>query len=138
MKRHPALTGLSREHHAALVLANRARRAAADPQLASELLATLCMRWTAEIEPHFQQEEQTLLPMLEAAGEGTACARTRAEHDQLRQLAAQLLAGEAQALPDWGAALEQHVRFEERELFPLAEQSLTDVQLAVLMAEDKQ
>ena len=45
-------------------------------------------------------------------------------------LAAQCAAGEAAGLARFGTALEAHVRFEERELFPLAEAVLTPRELA--------
>ena len=124
MKRAAPLTPLSREHHEALVLARRA--ATADPA-GTEAAAQrehLLQRWRVQFEPHFAEEEQALLPALVAAGETEAAARAAAEHAWLRGLVERVRQGDPQALPEWGAAMQAHVRFEERELFPLAERVL--------------
>ena len=67
----------------------------------------------------FAEEERDLLPLLETDRHGALAERLRAEHAQLRLLFAAALSGrdEAQA----GQALIDHVRFEERELFPVLE-----------------
>jgi hemerythrin-like domain-containing protein len=50
------------------------------------------------------------------------------EHVRIRAAAAALAAGsvEPEALRALGTALEQHVRLEEREVFPLIEETLTE------------
>jgi hemerythrin-like domain-containing protein len=131
MKRAAGLVALSREHHAALVLAKRAQRgAAAEARAAAVFAAELAVIFARELEPHFRVEEEALLPALERAGQAAAVRRTLAEHAELRGLAAQCAAGETAGLARFGAALEAHVRFEEHELFPLAEAVLTPGELA--------
>ncbi len=125
MKRHPLLRPLSDEHHRALVIARRTRRAA-EARRDSKSLAKIWLdvkeRFAAELEPHFRVEEAWLFPALEAAGESAPVARARADHARLREL--------ARAEPDAATALafaellQSHVRFEERELFPRAERLL--------------
>jgi len=124
VKRAPALVPLSREHHEALVLARRAcepDRPGADP---APLRLHVLRRWDEHFEPHFATEERVLLPALAAAGARDEAARALAEHAQLRSLIARLRAGEPDALAPWGAALREHVQWEERQLFPLAEKLL--------------
>lgn len=126
MIRASALVPLSREHHEALVLARRAcepQRPGADP---SALRERLLQRWPRVFEPHFLVEEQVLLPALEAAGAAAIAASARAQHDHLRRLVARLEAGDLSVLPAWGEAMREHVRWEERELFPQA-QALLDL-----------
>lgn len=123
MKRHPALRELSSEHHRALVLATRAQRATPDEAANRALAAEAVRLFADELEPHFQQEESGLLVELEAAGCETAVRRTQVEHAELRQLASQLNDAPA-ALPRFGERLAAHIRYEERELFPLAEATL--------------
>lgn len=121
MLRAPALVPLSREHHESLVLARRAcdpGRPGAEP---ASLRAQLLRRWTLVIEPHFEAEEQVLLPALAAAGAAELAAACRAQHARLRACIARLQAGDLSALPAWGDAMREHVRWEERELFPRAE-----------------
>lgn len=123
MKRSPALRQLSREHHTALSLALRIAKAT-DPAAQQALLAAIPALFRGELESHFQEEERCLLPRLAAAGEKALVARTQDEHAQMRTLAAAIAAGEATALAPFGELLQAHVRFEERELFVVAEQRL--------------
>lgn len=123
MKRHPALRELSSEHHRALVLATRAQRATPDEAATRALAAEAVRLFADELEPHFQQEESGLLVELKAAGCDTAARRTHAEHTELRELAGQLSVSPS-ALPRFGERLAAHIRYEERELFPLAEATL--------------
>lgn len=123
MKRHPALQRLSREHHAALVLAKRAQRLGSDP-------AEIAQAFAVELEPHFLAEESGLLLAMEAAGQAALTERTVADHQKLRELAHRIAAGDAPSLPRFGHLLEAHIRFEERELFPCAESILPPELLA--------
>lgn len=114
MKRTEALAGLSREHHGALVMAQRIAAGALSP-------ADLGRRFDRELNPHFLAEERFLLPFLERAGAAALAERTRREHDEMRRLAAAVEEGDADALASFGIALREHVRFEERELFVAVE-----------------
>jgi hemerythrin-like domain-containing protein len=136
MMRDPALVPLSREHHEALVLALRARTTV-DEANAAALREHLLQRWEEQFEPHFATEEQTLLPALAAAGAAHQVTQALAQHDELRELVARLANGDVSALAPWGQAMERHVRFEERELFPLAQKLLDLPALAAaLMRSD--
>lgn len=128
MKRTPALAGLSREHHTALVLAQR---------IAAGVLsaADLQLRFERELAPHFRAEEALLLPLLTAAGATDLAGRTRREHDEMRRLAAAAEQGEGAALAAFAALLREHVRFEERALFPEAETRLSAAQLQTLATQ---
>lgn len=123
MKRSPALQQLSREHHTALSLALRIAKAV-DAAARKALMDRLPGLFAAELEPHFQEEEAGLLPQLAAAGEAALAERTLAEHAEMRAQVARVAAGEAEALADFGRLLQAHVRFEERELFAVAERKL--------------
>lgn len=120
MKRSPALLQLSREHHTALSLALRIERG----DNAAALLVDLPSVFRNEMEPHFQEEENILLPRLQAAGEEALVSRTLAEHAQIRQLVEQIAGGDVASLQPFGEMLRAHVRFEERELFLVAERVL--------------
>jgi len=135
MQRFEALRELSREHHEALVLARRARDAAAEPHSAATQAqcAHLLERWAAQFKPHFALEEQTLLPALARAGQAASAAVALQQHAALRQLVERIRGGDAHALALWGEAMDTHVRFEERALFPLAETVLGPSVLADVM-----
>jgi hemerythrin-like domain-containing protein len=132
MKRHAALQALSREHHTALVLALACKRAVQSGNQASvrETCAKVQGLFMTELEPHFHTEEETLLPLLAQADQTALVQRTLAEHAQLRTMAAALGAPQAAGLAAFGQALSAHVRFEEHELFPVAEQTVPEQQLA--------
>lgn len=126
MKRDPRLVGLSREHHHALVLAVHLAKATRDGSDLDSAARELARRFRAEIEPHFQVEEEILLPALRAldADARVLVRRAEADHAWLRAGAAQAEAGITGHLAAWAERLSAHVRLEERELFELAQRAL--------------
>lgn len=114
---------LSREHHTALTLAKACERAVQSRD--EDRVANTCQRviqaFSDELEPHFQVEEQSLLPLLHEAGNKPLEQRTLADHQQLRELLDGLRQNDTGALERFGKLLSAHVRFEERELFPALE-----------------
>ena len=74
-------------------------------------------------------EETALLSALQSAGEiEMVCAmvkRTLADHDALRALSRRIGDNDFASLIPFGDLLDAHVRFEERDLFNLAESLLT-------------
>lgn len=123
MRRHQQLQDLSREHHTALQLALRARRAAQSGDAAQiAASAAACIEaFSVELDPHFVIEENELLPALAQQGEQDLVQRTLAEHEQLRGLVVQLAQPDATTLRSFAELLNAHVRFEERELFEVAQ-----------------
>lgn len=142
MKRHRALQPLSRDHHIALVAAQRLRRAEADDAEAAR--ATFLEFWNEHGARHFRVEEDVLLPAFAAYGDPAdeRVVQMLVDHVRIRAAAAALAQGEAEpaALHELGTALERHVRLEEREVFPLIEETLPEAAAerlveAVLAAE---
>lgn len=128
MKRHPKLQSLSDDHHRALVLARKVKRAKDSlPKVWREVRE----KFAAELEPHFQSEEAWLFPMLDGGGEPTRADRARADHARLRELARVTSPAPAVAA-EFASLLESHVRFEERELFPRLEIGLAAYEDAAL------
>lgn len=127
MKRDDRLRDLSDDHHAALVLARRARNAADAAQEATrrEAWDDVVRGFARDLAPHFAIEEQLLLPALLSVGEGALAERTRADHDRLRALLEDPRP-ENLRLAEFGTQLHEHVRFEERDLFPVAQERLPD------------
>ena len=126
MKRHQALQDLSREHHTALQLALKAKRAAVsgDRTLIETTAAACLSAYSAELDPHFVVEETVLLPLLLGAGEGALVGQVEYDHRALRDLCAQLQQPDAATLLRFAECLTAHVRFEERELFGVVERLL--------------
>jgi hypothetical protein len=136
MRRSPQLTPLSHDHHVALEVALRLRRAT--PDGLADAVAMLDGFWHGRGAAHFAREEDVLTVAL-VADDPTwvdGVARMHAEHATLRRTAGALLAQPTTAAAvAFGAALRDHVRFEERELFPLLEQHLDGAALDAVGAE---
>ncbi|MDA0181899.1 hemerythrin domain-containing protein [Solirubrobacter phytolaccae] len=132
MKRAPELTRLSHDHHHALDVARRLRRAHRDSleDVLDQLHAFLRTRG----EEHFEVEERLFTPGL-CAGDPRwepAVARMLAEHADLRGRATTV--ADVAAAHALGDALHDHVRFEERELFPIVEVTLAQAELERLQS----
>lgn len=121
MKRDVRLRRLSSEHHHALVLARDLSRHVASLAADAPVVRDLRGRFDRELEPHFRVEESILLPALRAIGDHALAARIEADHSALRAHLAAAERGDAGHLGAFAERLVEHVRFEERELFPRCE-----------------
>ena len=130
MKRHAALVPLSHDHHHGLVEARRLRRAAAlDETGRREAAAAFLSFFDRETRAHFREEEERFFPLLVGADDPATelVARALLEHQRLHALVAALADVPSAALvEELGGTLERHIRFEERELFPLIEAVASD------------
>lgn len=120
MPRTGALLPLSREHHASLVMARAARKAAESEDSAAYFAVAerIEAHWQIVLAAHFAQEE-ALVRLAEESLDAATVARFFAEHAELRMLACGPCALEPAArLRRLGDLLAVHVRFEERVLFP--------------------
>jgi hemerythrin-like domain-containing protein len=135
MRRSPALEQLSRDHHHALVVAQRLKRAGAGSAVGSA--EAFREYWEHDGEEHFEREERVLLPGVAAYVEPDCAivARVLTDHVRIRHLAALARTAEPQTLYELGTALERHVRLEERELFPLLERAVPEAELLQLAAQ---
>jgi hypothetical protein len=133
MKRHPALVPLSRDHHHALVIARRLRHATT--QTAAETTRPFLAHWDVEQKQHFRLEEELLLPAYAAHGAPNhpAVLRMLLDHMLIRRDADRLAdAPQLELLHDLGARLAARVELEERQLFPLIEQTIPEPELDAL------
>jgi hypothetical protein len=104
MKRDPGLVSLSHDHHQALYVAHALRRANANT--AADARAAFLAYWNTHGRTHFRLEEEILA---------------------IRHLAYELAACRSPSpsmLCHLGTQISDHVRLEERELFPLIERAL--------------
>lgn len=138
MKRTLALQPLSRDHHKGLAVALRLRRASLEtaPQARTAFLTY----WRAHGQHHFRREEEILLPVF--ARYGGSChplvVRVLLDHLAIRARARELDREPDQPpelLQELGLELADHIRLEERELFPLIESSVPMAPLTQVAAE---
>lgn len=131
MKRSDFLQALSREHHRGLYVALQLRRAT--PATAAAARDAFVEFWRSEGRLHFRIEEELLLPAFarHAPVDEPAVVRVLTEHVDLRRRGAELEAAEPPPLErvhELGERLQQHIRHEERMLFPLIEAALPDAE----------
>jgi iron-sulfur cluster repair protein YtfE (RIC family) len=125
-KRHIALQPLSREHHHGLLLSWKIRSGF------SKAIAPERMRvyadWFFEnhLIPHFEIEETHIFPILDSDHE--LVKRALAEHRRLKRLFSES-DDDVKTLSKIEEELEQHIRFEERILFPEIQKAATETQL---------
>jgi hypothetical protein len=137
VKREPALIGLSRDHHQALAVALRLKRA--DPDSAAAAQAAFLEYWREHGQIHFRVEEEVLLPRFAPHGAGASdvVRRVLTDHAEIRFAVLRLEGGpvEPEALRALGEHVTQHVRLEERELFGEIEEALDPAELSRLGAD---
>lgn len=134
MKRDEALRPLSREHlnalHAAKVL-----REGNDLEAVTEVFFDF---WESQGRHHFRIEEEVLLPHWAKGAEidRPAVSQMLEEHLAIRREALRMKAGEVslEEAQELGRLLHDHVRFEERRLFPVIEEALDADALSRLAA----
>jgi hemerythrin HHE cation binding domain-containing protein len=87
VKRSEALVALSRDHHQALAIAQKLRRAT--PQTANQVREAFLDYWIAHGRTHFRLEEEILLPAYAAYGDAhhPLVLRVLGDHVAIRQRA---------------------------------------------------
>jgi hypothetical protein len=130
MKRNKNLQALSRDHHHGLLLGWKIRQGLkylAHPQLIVDYITYFS---TEALFPHFEEEEKQILTYLSKSD--PLKQRTLKEHINISLLIHQLTSAkeiEPVRLLKIADSVDEHIRFEERELFPHLEELLNDVQL---------
>jgi len=135
LKRSEFLQNLSREHHRGLFVALQLRRATRASM--TDARGAFLQFWHSEGGQHFRVEEEVLLPAYarHRPPDEPAVVRVLTEHVDLRRRAAEMEASTAPSLTDvheLGERLAQHIRHEERVLFPAIEGALSDAELSEL------
>ncbi|EGV44409.1 hemerythrin domain-containing protein [Bizionia argentinensis JUB59] len=126
LKRHKALQPLSREHHHGLLLSWKIR-AGFNKQVSAERMKTYA-DWFFEnhLIPHFELEEAEIFSILEPDNE--LVKKALADHRRLKRLFTEETDLE-KSLSKIEEELDQHIRFEERVLFPEIQKAATEEQL---------
>ncbi len=125
LKRREELQALSEDHHNGLVIAVRCRRLAEGTFDAdrSQFWTSVIEFWRLQVAPHFEVEEEYLLPALRALDEGDMAERILSEHGRLRAMLRETAPTDAQLLA-FGQLLDDHIRYEERVVFASTQNKL--------------
>jgi iron-sulfur cluster repair protein YtfE (RIC family) len=140
MKRHQSLYPLSHDHHHALVQALNLDKAggSGDQGGLKEAAARFAAFWKSDLQRHFTQEEQIVLPLLATykAADAAEIRETLEQHsaiarliDELSEKLARPEMIEASLLINLAESLRRHIRYEESELFPAVEASVPEEEL---------
>jgi iron-sulfur cluster repair protein YtfE (RIC family) len=140
MKRHQSLYPLSHDHHHALVQALNLDKAGRGDDQAGlrEAAARFADFWKSDLQRHFAQEEQIVLPLLAKykAADAAEIRDTLEQHYAIATLIGELNEKltrpetiEASLLTNLAGSLRRHIRFEESELFPAVETSVPEEEL---------
>jgi hypothetical protein len=125
VSREDQLRPLSRDHCHALVLGAFIGAICSRDGMNAHDVEVVRKRFAAEITPHFPVEE-ALLVALQGHGVDHLVARARKDHATMLRLLEGALARHTSCMCELGELLIEHVRFEERELYPACEQLLSD------------
>ncbi len=133
MKRASELRSLSSDHHRALVIAKKAKNFRSGEALAiSDIWEEIDECYSTELENHFCIEESKIGSSLEALGKISLVEQLNREHKDIRRFFEPGASRTTGDLKEFGKLLEQHVRFEERELFNVAQEMLSPEALAAV------
>lgn len=125
-KRHKALQPLSREHHFGLLLCYRIKMGFRY-QIATKRIKTYAdWFYKTHLIPHFEMEENHIFPIL--GNDHELVKRALTEHKNLIHLFEESN-DETITLQHIKDQLEQHIRFEERVLFPEIQKIATEAEL---------
>ncbi|HMU46496.1 MAG TPA: hemerythrin domain-containing protein [Chitinophagaceae bacterium] len=128
IKRSEQLAPLSREHHDGLLFAWKIKQGLANQVPLDKLRQYSMWYWRHHIKPHFFQEEKILVPYM-PQGHPMAT-RLKEEHDHIRELILGLDdEADKRTLILLTDLINNHIRFEERELFVYLEALLTKEKL---------
>jgi hemerythrin-like domain-containing protein len=138
MKRNEALQQLSRDHHRALEAALKLRRAGEDDT--ERVRGDYLYFWREHGALHFKVEEDVMLPAFARHGDESdpAVVRVLADHAEIRRRSAELEESanpRPEDLNAVGELLADHVRHEERVLFPMIEEAMPEDALVEMAQE---
>ena len=128
IKRSVQLQPLSREHHEGLLFVWKIRQGIRNHTDTDKLREYTSWYWKHHIRPHFFQEEKVLTPLMPVGH--PLVVRMKKDHDFIRELIISIdKEVHKQDLIILTDLMEQHIRFEERELFQYMEEHLSEEEL---------
>ncbi len=137
LKRDQALQPLSRQHHQGLLvslfLSNGLKKGVATKPMRDFILQF----WQDDLLKHFEAEEQVLVPFAKPyAILEPLITRMLLEHQQIvlliNRINNEARAEQLETIKEFADKLEQHIRFEERELFEQMQITLSAEDMSVL------
>lgn len=131
MKRHSGLVALSRDHHTGLLFCWKIRQGIAKQIAHERMLSYVRYFWRQHLKVHFEEEERLLF----APFRDELVEQAIKEHGEIRQMIEAVdavAAVERDQLSALADAVDNHIRFEERVLFPHLEKAISEEKLQSL------
>jgi hemerythrin-like domain-containing protein len=121
IKRTEQLISLSREHHDALLFIWKIRQGLKNETAVSIISDYINWFWQNHLVEHFKQEEEILIPYLSKSDKLSM--QLLKEHELIRSEMRKEF--NKNSIAAFAGILDKHVRFEERELFPHIEKTVS-------------
>jgi hemerythrin-like domain-containing protein len=132
IKRHPAIVSFSKDHHFGLLLVWKIRQGLNNAVQAERISNYVLFFFRSDLEKHFKDEEQLLFCKLPA--EDALRKQAEADHQHIYKLIAAIeeSKNDTKLLSQLADALENHIRFEERELFNHLQNTFSEEELKII------
>lgn len=134
IKRNPNIVKLSRDHHASLLFSWKLRQGIKKHAAIDRMVKYVQYFWTQHFAPHFKEEEEFLF----APVQDDKVQKAIDDHKRIKSLINELAhldsKESAERLSGLADTVDEHVRYEERILFPHLETSLSEEQLELIGA----
>ena len=133
IKRSKYILPLSREHHFTLLFSWKIRQGLKNSVDTARIIKYVDYFWKQHMKDHFRQEEELLFNKIK--DEFTL--KAIADHEQIREMVQRLQVSVSKQtlLAELAEVVDDHVRFEERILFPHLEKNIPEADLQ-LIAKD--
>lgn len=133
MKRNENIVHLSRDHHNGLLFCWKIRQGINKHIAIERIRKYVHYFWEDHLQKHFEEEESILFNKMQHE----LCEKAYADHATIKSLIEEINRGDApvEIYTSLADTLEEHIRFEERTLFVLLEQTLVPQQLSEIGAK---
>ena len=131
IKRSPYLVALSRDHHTGLLFCWKIRTGIKKEVAPERINRYIVYYWNEHLKTHFEEEETLLFDPVKTP----LSKKAMEQHVGIRQQLTKVTGPEkhnSEAYLVLEQLVNEHIRFEERELFPALEQELSEEQLIVV------
>ena len=126
------LTPLSHDHYEGLLFVWRIRQGITKNISLKIISAFINWFWEKHLATHFNEEERYLAPHLPA--DDILIKKMITDHETIRELIRRIDGNSLNDITTFATLLNDHIRFEERELFPYIERKLTQSELNEIRA----
>lgn len=131
LKRNENIQPLSREHHHGLLFCWKIRTGLKKNIEVNRIMRYVEYFYNAHLKSHFREEETLLFDKIKHE----MCDDAQKDHWEISELVSKILSGENDIrsnLVELSNKVDDHIRFEERKLFPFLEETLTEADLTMI------